>query len=211
VNRRTKYLLWFFVATLVMACMPVMTSAPLAPTLDPNAINRIIAQTANAAITQTVAAYPTSPPTKTSTPRGTMTLESTATLYVFHTSTAFVIPPASKTFSPTSKKDYACEVLDAPVDGTYYSPRLEFKVRWRFKNVGRKEWEAENVDFVYDTGDKFHKVSGYDLSKDRVPGEVAEFFVDMRAPKNPGTYTAYWIMRRGGKEFCRVAYTIGVR
>ena len=214
--RRSKYLLWFLAVVLIMACMPVISSAPAAPTLDPNAINRIIAQTANAASTQTSIAKPTSLPTKTATakPRGTKTPEPTITetfIYVYYTPTAFVIPPASKTYAPTSKKDYACEVLDAPVDGTYYSPRLEFKVRWRLKNIGKKEWEAGNVDFVYDTGDKFHKVSGYDLSKDRLPGEVAEYFVEMRAPKNPGMYTTYWTLRRGGEEFCRVAYTIGVR
>lgn len=216
-NRTIKFVFMILALVLIVACMPGLSSAPpAAPVLDPAEINKIVVQTANAASTQTIAAIPSSTSTETftPTPRGTNTPEPTATetfIYVYNSPTVFVIPAATKTIGPSSNKDYACEVIDAPVDGTYYSPRLEFKVRWRLKNVGKKEWEAENVDFVYDSGDKFHKVSGYDLSKDTMLNEVAEFFVELRAPKNPGTYTTYWTLRRGTDKFCRVSFTIGVR
>jgi len=196
-----------------MACAPVLSAAPVVPTLDPGAINQIIAQTAEAASTQTAAAIPTFIPTETftPTPRGTNTPEPTMTVFVYSTPTVFVLPPATFTFAPISNKDYACDVLDAPPDGTIYSPRLDFKVRWRLKNVGRKDWDINAVDFIYDYGDRFHKTSGYDLGKTIEVGYVAELFVEMQAPKDPGTYTTHWALRVSGEKFCKVNLTIGVK
>jgi len=216
-TRQTKFLFGFLAIVLIMACAPTLTSAPpAAPTLDPLAINRIIAQTANAASTQTAVAMPTSTQTEppTQAPSSTASVEPTITstfIYIYTTPTNFVIPAFPNTFSPTSNRDYACEVIDSPLDGTIYSPRKEFKVRWRLKNVGRREWDSDSVDFVYDTGDKFHKVSEYDLGESLTIGYVAEFFVDMQAPKDPGTYTTYWALRIGTEKFCKVSLTIGVR
>jgi hypothetical protein len=214
---KSKYVFWFAALAFVMACAPVFTVAPPpASTIDPNAVNRIIEQTANAASTQTARALPTSTATETPTPRATYTKSLTPTvtntiIFEFHTSTPVKLPPVLNTFAPTSDKDYACEVLDAPTDGTYYSPRLEFKVRWRLKNVGQKDWDGNSVDFVYDTGDKIHKIKGYDLGEGTKIGEVAELFVTMEAPKDPGTYTTYWTLRYGTYKFCKVAFTIKVR
>ena len=86
---RTKYLLWFTALALVMACAPTFAAQPI-PSADPNSIGTIIAQTANAAATQTVAALPTltSTITFTPTPRNTDTPEPTATatvLFLFFT------------------------------------------------------------------------------------------------------------------------------
>jgi hypothetical protein len=216
-KRKTKFTLWFAALAFIMACAPVLTSAPPpAPTLDPNAINRAIVQTANAASTQTARALPTATITKTPTriPSNTPMDDPTATntvIFEFHTYTPFVLPPLAATYKPTSDKDYACEVLNAPVDGTYYDPRLEFKVRWRLKNVGQKDWDGGSVDFVYDSGDRIHKVKGYDLGEGTKIGNVAELFVTMQAPKDPGTYTTYWTLRYGTYKFCKVAFTIKVR
>lgn len=194
----------------------MLTSAPAAPALDPAEINRIIEQTGVAASTQTAAAMPTASPTitLTRTPRGTDTPEPAITetfIFVFTSPTAFVIPTLTGTFGPTSRRDYACDVLNSPANGTIYDPRLEFKVRWRLKNVGRREWDAESMDFVYDSGDRFHRTSGYDLEEDTGIGEVAEFFVDMLAPKDPGTYTTHWTLQIADEKFCKVSLTIGVR
>lgn len=74
-----KLLIWFVTLTLVISCVPSLP-API-PTLDPNAINVFIVQTANAASTQTVAAMPafTLTATTTATPRNTFTPEPTIT------------------------------------------------------------------------------------------------------------------------------------
>ena len=216
-THKTKFALWFAALAFIMACAPILTSAPPpAPTLDADAINRAIEQTANAASTQTARALPTATSTQTPTriPSNTPTDDPTATntiIFEFHTPTPFVLPSAVGTFKPTSKKDYACEVLNSPADGTIYDPRVEFKVRWRLKNVGQKNWDGGSVDFVYDTGDKFHKVKGYDLGKGTEIGDVAELFVDMQAPKDPGTYTTYWTLQAGTTKFCKVSLKIIVK
>ena len=207
--------MWFLALAMVMACVPTLSSAPTVPTLNPDSINRIIAQTAGAASTQTAAAIPTSTPTQTftPTPRGTNTPEPTVTetlVLVYETPTIFVIPPITIT-STRSNKDYLCEVLNSPTDGTIYSPRLDFKVRWRFRNVGRQKWDPSLVTFIYDYGDRFHKTSSYNLEKAVDVGYVAELFVEMQAPKDPGTYTTHWTLRVSGDKFCKVSLTIGVK
>jgi len=201
---------------MVMACAPALSSVPTVPTLDPDTINRIIGQTADAASTQTAAAVPTSTPTQTftPTPHGTNTPQPTPTetlILIFETPTIFVLPPATIT-STVSNKDYLCDVLNSPTDGTIYSPRLEFKVRWRLKNVGRQKWDPEIVTFIYDYGDRFHKTSSYNLDKTIEVGYVAELFVEMEAPKDPGTYTTHWALKiNNGEKFCKVSFTIGVK
>jgi hypothetical protein len=215
-RRRHKYLMWFLALAMVMACAPALSAAPAVPTLDPGTIDQIIAQTAGAASTQTAAALPTSTPTETSTPRprGTNTPEPTITetfVFVYTPPTVFVLPTLTGTFGPTSRRNYDCKVLNYPTDGTIYSPRLEFKVRWRLQNVGLQNWDGESVDFVYDFGDRFHKTAAYDLKKTVDIGDVAELFVDMLAPKDPGTYTTHWALQVGTEKFCKVSLTIGVK
>lgn len=215
-RRRGRYITWFLALAVVMACAPAFSTVPAVPTLDPLGIQTIIGQTAGAASTQTVAAVSTSTTTGTPTslPRGTNTPEPTVTkpfIFVYNTPTAFVIPPATQTLSPASRKNYDCRVLNAPTDGTIYSPRLAFKVRWRLQNLGLQTWDGDGVDFVYDFGDRFHKTASYDLDKEVEVGDVAEIFVDMIAPKDPGTYTTHWALKIGTEKFCKVSLTIGVK
>ena len=72
-----KLLLWSLSLVLILSCAPAAITP--APTLDPNSINLLIAQTANAAFTQTAVAIPVfvSTPTVISIP--TFTPESTFT------------------------------------------------------------------------------------------------------------------------------------
>lgn len=70
-----KLLLWSLILVLVLACAPAAITP--VPTLDPGSINLLIAQTANAAFTQTAAAIPVFTPTSTAFP--TFTPESTFT------------------------------------------------------------------------------------------------------------------------------------
>ncbi|HXQ33211.1 MAG TPA: hypothetical protein VN843_04240, partial [Anaerolineales bacterium] len=81
ITHRTKLSIWFITLTLVLACVPSLPTPVSIPTTDPNSVNIYIAQTANAASTQTVAAIP--PPTLTATftatPRNTFTPEPSVT------------------------------------------------------------------------------------------------------------------------------------
>lgn len=78
---RRKLSIWFITLTLILACVPALPTPVPAPTTDPNSINIYIAQTANAASTQTVAAIPPSTLTATftATPRNTFTPEPSVT------------------------------------------------------------------------------------------------------------------------------------
>jgi len=217
VNRKSKMLMWFLALAVVMACVPTLSSAPPAvSTLDPNTINQIIAQTAIAASTQTALAIPTSTPTETYTPTATGTKTPTPTItetfiFIYNSPTPFVVQLATATFKPTSNKNYACEIIESPKNNEIYDPRVEFKVKWRVRNVGKKAWERAEIDFAYVSGDKFHRVDGYDLSRTTLIGEVADLFVDMRAPKDPGTYTTHWSVFHGTEEFCKLKLTINVK
>src|SRR5215207_5657329 len=124
-TRTIKFLFWFTIAALIMACVPSI-AAPL-PTADPNAVNTFIAQTANAAGTRTAAALPTSTLTATITPtRNTETPSPTFTstvIFILSSPTQPVPPTLSGgggvsgggggggTGGGTSSADYSCQVI----------------------------------------------------------------------------------------------------
>ena len=78
---KKKLLLSFLAFLFIVSCAPGFATPTPIPPLDPNAINLIIAQTADAAAVQTMAAMPTvtPPATFTITPRNTFTPEPTFT------------------------------------------------------------------------------------------------------------------------------------
>ena len=80
-TRRTRLSFWFITLTLILACAPSLPTPVPLHTTDPNSINLIIAQTADAAAMQTAAAVPTFTliPTFTATPRNTFTPEPSVT------------------------------------------------------------------------------------------------------------------------------------
>lgn len=80
-SQKKKNLIWILVFLLLISCTPTFATPTPIPPLDPNAINMIIAQTADAAAVQTIAAMPTVTPTATftATPRNTFTPEPTFT------------------------------------------------------------------------------------------------------------------------------------
>ena len=222
-KRTKKFLFWFVILALVMACVPSL-AAPL-PTANPNEINTFIAETANAAANQTAAALPSSTPTATltPTPRNTDTPSPTFTSTVI-----FIISSPTKQAPPTlviipggggggggggsSSQDYACQIISvSPANGTTFNPRDDFDATWRVKNIGTKNWGRTSVDFLYLSGAKIHKVAGYDLSSDIDSGETADLSVDMSAPKDSGTYSTTWTLQVGDRKFCNMSLTIVVR
>ena len=222
-TRTIKFLFWFTVVALVMACVPSL-AAPL-PTADPNAVNTFIAQTANAARTQTAAAIPTSTPTVTITPtRNTETPSPTFTstvIFILSSPTPLVIP--TLTFSSggggsggsgggTSSADYSCQVVSvSPSNGTTFNGRDNFDATWRVRNNGQKGWDRNSTDFYYLSGSKIHTVAGYDLSQDVDSGQTINLSADMEAPRDSGNYTTTWTLRVGDRNFCSMSLTINVR
>lgn len=204
-------MLWATMLVFISACVLPSVGAPVVPTIDPGAVNTYIAQTANAAATQTVAALPTSTPTATftPTPRNTETATPTPTnTVIFLLKTPTPIVPPTIPGSGGSSSGYACEIVSVYPYGVTFSPRTNFDATWKVKNTGSKKWDRNNVDFVFSNGDKIHKVSGYDLTKDVSPGQTITLEVSMQAPKTPSNYTTYWTLRDGGISFCKMIANI---
>jgi len=98
-----------------------------------------------------------------------------------------------------------------PPNGTTFDARADFDAVWRVRNNGQSAWDRNSVDYIYLSGDQFHKVSGYDLSANVQAGETVNLTVDMEAPRNAGTYTTRWTLRAGSNNFCTLSLSIVVR
>lgn len=219
-NRKTKLSVWVTALALIMACAPSLAT-PSVPTVDPNAVNTFIAQTVNAASTQTAASIPTLTPSPTITPTvNTETPLPTATstvIFILSSPTPLVIPTFTSSGGGgggggTSSENFSCDVRRVtPANGTTFNPRDDFDAIWTVRNNGQRNWDRNSIDIIYSSGDKIHKVSGYDLDKNVQVGDSIDVGVDMQAPKDPGTYNTTWVMRRGDNTFCRLTLTIAVR
>lgn len=229
-TRNIKFLFWFMILALIMACVP--SFATPFPTANPNQVNQFIAQTADAAATRTAAAIPTSSPTPTVTPtRLTDTPSPTFTSTVIFI-LASPTPIASATLiviggggggsnggsggsgsGGTSSDRFACQVLSVtPSNGSTFHSRDTFDAVWRVKNIGTRAWDHTSIDFIYQSGDKFYKVPGYDLSSNVSTGSTINLGADMIAPRNRGTYTTTWTLSVGRNQaFCSMSLTIVVR
>jgi hypothetical protein len=213
-TRRDKIAVWFSALAVVLACIPLGGTS--IPTVDPNQIDQFIVQTANAALTQTARALPTSTGTATITPtHGTFTPSPTFTATVL-----FILPSATDTITPTfalggggtSENDFACEVLSVtPVSGTSFRGRDTFDVTWRVRNIGQRKWNEDVVRYAFESGDAMHTVASYVLQSDVSRGDTLDVVVEMRAPEESGTYSTTWALRRGENSFCQMFLTINVR
>ena len=212
---KTKLFVWVTALALIMACAPSLVT-PSVPTMDPGAVGTFIAQTVNAASTQTAASIPTLTPTPTITPTvNTETPIPTATatvIFILSSPTPRVIPTFTSSGGGTSTENYSCQVTRvSPANGSTFNPRDDFDAFWTVRNNGQKNWDRNSVDYTYSSGAKIHKISGYDLDENVRTGNSLDLGVDMQAPKDSGTYTTTWTMRAGNKTFCTLTLTIVVR
>lgn len=212
-TRPDKIALWFSALALVLACIPL--GGTTLPTIDPDQIDQYIAQTANAALTQTARALPSS----TNTPmialtQGTVTPSPTYTATVI-----FLLPSVTPSITPTfvlggggtNEDDFACEVLSVtPASGTSVRSRESFDVTWRARNIGQRKWNEDVVRYAFESGEAMHSVASYVLQSDVNRGDILDVIVEMRAPEDPGVYTTTWVLRRGENSFCQMFLTINV-
>jgi len=221
-TRKVKLINWLISLSMVLACVVPSLATPLPPS-DPAAISTFIAQTVNAASTQTARVLPTSTstPTTTPTPRGTDTPTPTATptvLFILFSPTSLVIPTFTAissgggTGSGTSSDNYACQVVSvSPANGTSLNARDDFDAVWKVKNIGQKSWDKNAVDYFYASGAKLHKVAGYDLNTNVPVGSTTDIIVDMTAPKDAGSYSTTWNLKASSKTFCNLSLRITVK
>lgn len=219
-TRNTKVFAWLIALGLILACVPSVT-VPGADTPVPGAVNTFIAQTAEAAMTATARVLPSATPTETMTPtpRNTDTPTPTETptvIFILSSPTPLVIPTFTQLSGSgsggSSSSSFACRVDgQSPPNGSAFNPRADFDARWTVRNIGQRNWDRNSIDYVYLSGDQFHKVSGYDLPSNVPTGTSTDILVDMEAPRNAGTYTTRWTMRAGSDNFCTLSLTIVVR
>lgn len=212
---KTKLLIWLTALLLVMACVPSLAT-PAVPTLDPGAVNTFIAQTAMAASTRTAAAIPTETPSLTPTPtRNTPTPSPTATatiIFILSTPTPRIPTEGNLGGSGSSSDNLACQVTRViPANGSTFTPRQNFTVIWTVKNIGKKNWDRTIVQYLYSSGTKLHKVTGYGLPENVKRATSIDLPVEMRAPKAPGNYTTTWMMKSGDTAFCPMSFTLIVQ
>lgn len=208
-TRKYRMLAICLVLGLLLACAPIAVATPPAPpTFDPLSINTIVAQTAAAAATQTFVLQPTLIPSPTITRTPTEVPSSTPT-FIFILSTPTV--PSSTPTLKVSTDPYACQVVSQdPANDTALVKGIPFKTRWQVMNIGTNGWDENSADYRYSSGTKLSKVNVYDFSQSVPTGGVIDFYVEMQAPNDPGTYSTTWQIAAGKERFCPMKLTIVV-
>lgn len=173
-----------FVGVLILAgaCVPVQT-APTS-TNDSNLVSTFVAMTLSALPSPV-------PPTETPLPAPTEPVLSTPTI--------FVSPALASTLViPTTKPDYACDIINQrPYDDTEFRRNEDFDIRWTIVNTGTLRWENE-THITYQDGPKMTDVKKVDLPRLK-PGEQYEVVLDATAPDKPDRQIMVWAVIGPGK------------
>jgi hypothetical protein len=159
-----------------------------------NQTQTAVAQTVE--IQQTEAAVPSDTPQATSTP----TLEPSETPLP-PTETAVPSPTQPATVDPNC--DVAAFSADVTIpDGTEFDPDTKFTKTWRLFNDGTCAWNSR-YKLYFVSGDKMSGPESQSLTSVVVPpGASIDVSVELRAPKEEGTYRGYWALKNArGVEF----------
>jgi len=204
-NARKSFILILLAGFLIASCAG---QNPSVPTADVETILTAGVGTFAAAIfqTQTAIAPPaTVTPTVTSTATATVATPiplssptATATQLVFvaplitFTPAITGTPPTANPTTLASGCNNLLLIRDETVPaGTVFKPEEHFTKTWKVANTGTCNW-VFLYHLVFISGDD---VGGRDparLGKVIEPGKWTQLSVDLRAPKAPGKYTAYW-------------------
>lgn len=180
--------------------MPTLTPVPtidIVPTL--NAVRTEAAQTVIADLTQNA-------PTATLTPTATTTSTPTTT----PTRTSTLLPLWTRT--PTQSA-LACQITSSsPARNTTYDANTDFDATWVIRNTGTEEWQQNDIDIRYSSGEKMHLGGdAFDLGSDVNVGDSYTLTLDMRTPGSSGTYSTTWTLNLGAQVVCSMGLTIVVR
>jgi len=173
------------IASLLYACGP---TAPVAPTIDVNAIHTAAAETVIVEFTQTAQAVP---PTSAATATQAASLTPAPTTQPSQTAI-----PTNNPFEVTATEipcDNAIWVADVTVpDGTELTPGQDFVKTWRIRNTGSCTW-GTGYTVIYAFGERMSGVAE-PLTGAVAPGEEAEVSVRLKAPDATGQYSSTWRM-----------------
>ena len=198
-----------FFVTLLLVLSACGAPQPVSPTVDTAMIYTQAAQTVAAQFTQTSAALTAAAPTQTNTPAATATIPSTFTPIftppVFTPQPVINLSTATATLSilpvlgtPTGALcNNSAFVRDIGIpDGTVLKPGQHFDKGWLIQNTGTCNWVA-GYTLVQTGGNTNFSAATFIIHypKDFVmAGAVAEISLSMTAPKQPGTYEAWYQM-----------------
>jgi Ig-like domain-containing protein len=185
---------------------------PEAPTPVPGAVDTIVAQTAQAAATQTaLQAPPTLTPTYTAVPTKTASVTpSPSPTFVFLLA-SLTNTPKTPTFEPGSG-DFSCQLTaQTPEDGAVMKAKQSFTTSWTVLNTGGSAWDANSTDFVFVSGAKLSPLKAADLPQTVASGESTTLKLSMQAPNSADTYKTVWTLHNGKNTFCRVTLSIVVK
>jgi hypothetical protein len=180
-----KVISFITLATLLYACGP---TAPVAPTIDVNAIHTAAAETVIVEFTQTAQAIP---PTAAATATQAVTLTPAPTTPPTQTPI-----PTNNPFESTATEipcDNSIWVADVTVpDGTEMTPGQDFVKTWRIRNTGSCTW-GTGYTVIYAFGERMSGVAE-PITGAVAPGEEAEVSVRLKAPDATGQYSSTWRM-----------------
>ncbi len=212
IGRNLRMFALLAAVAVMLACVPTLASPAVPPTLDPLSLNTVIAQTAAVAATQTAVF---APPTLTFTPSPAPTKTPTEVLSPTPTF-IFVLPTATvPTSTPTpgeSGAKFDCRIVaQSPPNNTAFGVNVPFDTTWRISNIGTQNWNGNNTDYHFVSGDRIHLQGVYDLPRSVPVGGQVDIRVSMQAPGTAGTYTTTWRLRMGKNDFCSMTLTIVVQ
>jgi hypothetical protein len=204
---RKTLILTLLIGLLIASCTG---QSPSEPTPDVNAILTAGVGTFAAAIFQTQTAQvppatstPTITPTATATvatpiPLASPTASATQLVFVAPLITFTAVPTGTQ-FTPTANPNslgFGCNNLlllrdeNVPA-GTVFKPEESFTKTWKVANTGTCDW-VYLYHLVFISGDDVGGREPGRLGKVIEPGKWTQLSINLRAPKAPGKYTAYW-------------------
>jgi hypothetical protein len=109
------------------------------------------------------------------------------------------LPTATSTQSSggtsySTPDDWLKLISSTPVDGAYFAPKETFKKIWTIKNTGTTTW-TKDFDLVYYSGTRMTDKTVIPLTTSVKPGKSIDLAINLAAPKTPGTYQGFWILR----------------
>ena len=201
-------------ATSVLAVLSILLSAcnlqAANPTqISPDQINTIAAQTVEALTTQM--APP--PATATNTPEPTTATPAVTetptllipTLNLSPVATLGLLPTNTLLGFPTSVGSSTCNAVyfvsdDTIPDNTVIAPGATFVKKWTIKNNGSCTWTTLYTATMFDNAPADPAITGdgtFTLKGNVAPGGLLQIVVNLKAPKQEGTYVQTWKMQTG--------------
>lgn len=135
----------------------------------------------------------------TATPMPTVVLVATATEAPTAEATLSIPVSSGTPFGPSYRVGHVTDV-NYP-DGTYFNKGMFFTKQWSITNIGTGTW-TEDYKIVFVKGNDVDAPVSIPLGRVLSPGQSMTISVDLHAPVDVGTYTAYFMLQTpDGKNF----------